>query len=181
MGLHWRRQLVGRRATGRIPCPPARTPTLARHGVLRGGRRTERGPGDVSQRDKGSPFLRRWARTVENRVGGERRFALPNRPQPGFSGGGRFRAGHRQPGRHRRDHLRHRHLHLPRRCLRGRPPALKLAPVAGGGCPVDAINARLGRGTVFFAAAGGERKWKMTSEVLSSHYTASRDKLLVVR
>lgn len=41
-----------------------------------------------------------------------------------------------------------------------RPPA-KLSAVA------DAINARFGRGTVFFAAEGTERKWKMKREMLS--------------
>ena len=60
----------------------------------------------------------------------------------------------------------------------GRPsnrPASKLAAA------VDIINARMGRGTVFFAASGVERKWKMKREMLSSHYTTSWDELLVVR
>ena len=45
---------------------------------------------------------------------------------------------------------------------------------------VDAINARLGRGTVFFAASGMERKWKMKREMLSSRYTICWDEILVV-
>ena len=40
-------------------------------------------------------------------------------------------------------------------------PAAKLSAVA------DAINARFGRGTVFFAAEGTERKWRMKRELLS--------------
>ena len=62
--------------------------------------------------------------------------------------------------------------------FRGRPsdrPASKLAAT------VDAINARLGRGTVFFAATGITRKWKMKREMLSGHYTTRWDELLVVR
>ena len=60
----------------------------------------------------------------------------------------------------------------------GRPsdrPASKLSAT------VDAINARMGRGTVFFAASGVERKWKMKREMLSGHYTTSWDELLVVK
>ena len=60
----------------------------------------------------------------------------------------------------------------------GRPserPASKLSAT------VDAINARLGRGTVFFAASGVERKWKMKREMLSSRYTTCWDELLVVK
>ncbi|MBP1589417.1 MAG: DUF4113 domain-containing protein [Kiritimatiellae bacterium] len=54
-------------------------------------------------------------------------------------------------------------------------PASKLSAA------VDAINARMGRGTVFFAATGVERKWKMKREMLSKHYTTSWDGLLVVK
>ena len=60
----------------------------------------------------------------------------------------------------------------------GRPserPASKLSAT------VDAINARMGRGTVFFAASGVERKWKMKREMLSGHYTTSWDELLGVK
>ena len=66
----------------------------------------------------------------------------------------------------------------PADLFHGRPsdrPASKLSAA------VDAVNARLGRGTVFFAATGVERKWKMKREMLSSHYTTSWDELLVVR
>ncbi len=60
----------------------------------------------------------------------------------------------------------------------GRPserPASRLSAT------VDAINARLGRGTVFFAASGVERKWKMKREMLSSRYTTCWDELLGVK
>lgn len=54
-------------------------------------------------------------------------------------------------------------------------PASKLSAVA------DVINARLGRGTVFFAAIGTTRKWKMKREMLSSRFTTDWDELLVVK
>ena len=61
-----------------------------------------------------------------------------------------------------------------------------------GGCPsdrpasklsatVDAINSRLGRGTIFFAAAGTAQKWRMKRAMLSSRYTTRWDELLVVK
>lgn len=62
--------------------------------------------------------------------------------------------------------------------FRGRPsdrPAAKLSAA------VDAINARMGRGTVFFAASGVERKWKMKREMLSPHFTTRWDELLAVK
>jgi hypothetical protein len=46
---------------------------------------------------------------------------------------------------------------------------------------VDAINTRLGRDTVFFAASGVERKWKVKREMLSSRYTTCWNELLVVK
>ena len=60
----------------------------------------------------------------------------------------------------------------------GRPsdrPAAKLSAA------VDAINARLGRNTVFFAATGTSRKWRMKREMLSSRFTTRWDELLVVK
>ena len=60
----------------------------------------------------------------------------------------------------------------------GRPSDQSASKLAAA---VDAINARMGRGTVFFAASGVERKWKMKREMLSKHYTTSWDELLVVK
>ncbi len=60
--------------------------------------------------------------------------------------------------------------------FRGDPakrPAAKLSAVA------DAINARFGRGTVFFAAEGTERKWKMKREMLSGCPTTRWAEVLV--
>lgn len=60
----------------------------------------------------------------------------------------------------------------------GRPserPAAKLSAA------VDAINARLGRGTVFFAASGTERKWRMRRDMLSGRYTTRWEELLGVK
>lgn len=60
----------------------------------------------------------------------------------------------------------------------GRPsdrPASKLSAT------VDAINSRLGRGTIFFAAAGTAQKWRMKRAMLSSRYTTRWDELLVVK
>ena len=45
----------------------------------------------------------------------------------------------------------------------------------------DAINAKLGRGTVFFAAEGVERKWKMKREMLSGCPITRWKQLLVVK
>ena len=55
-----------------------------------------------------------------------------------------------------------------------RAPA-KLSAVA------DSINACFGRGTVFFAATGISRKWKMKREMLSSRFTTDWNELLVVK
>ena len=54
-------------------------------------------------------------------------------------------------------------------------PASKLSAT------VDAINSRLGRGTIFFAAAGTAQKWRMKRSMLSSRYTTRWDELLVVK
>ena len=62
--------------------------------------------------------------------------------------------------------------------FRGRPGdriTAKLSEVA------DSINARLGRGTVFFAATGTERTWQMKREMLSGRFTTRWNELLVVR
>lgn len=62
--------------------------------------------------------------------------------------------------------------------FRGDPaqrPAAKLSAAA------DAINARFGRRTVFFASEGTERKWRMKREMLSSRFTTRWDELLVVK
>lgn len=62
--------------------------------------------------------------------------------------------------------------------FRGRPsdrPASKLAAA------VDAINARFGRGTVFYAASGTTRDWKMKREMLSPRYTTRWDELPVAK
>ena len=62
--------------------------------------------------------------------------------------------------------------------FRGRPsdrPASELAVT------VDAINARLGRDTVFSAATGTTRKWKMKRGMLSSRFTTDWNELLVAR
>lgn len=57
----------------------------------------------------------------------------------------------------------------------GKRPAAKLSAVA------DAINARFGRGTVFFAAEGTERKWKMKREMLSGCPTTRWADVLVAK
>lgn len=54
-------------------------------------------------------------------------------------------------------------------------PAAKLSAMA------DAINARFGRGTVFFAAEGTARKWKMKREMLSGCPTTQWKDILVVK
>ena len=36
---------------------------------------------------------------------------------------------------------------------------------------VDAINRRMGRGTVFYAASGIERDWAMAATMKSQHFT----------
>ncbi len=62
--------------------------------------------------------------------------------------------------------------------FRGDPakrPAAKLSAVA------DAINARFGRGTVFFASEGTERKWKMKREMLSGRPTTRWAEVLVAK
>lgn len=62
--------------------------------------------------------------------------------------------------------------------FRGDPskrPSAKLSAVA------DAINARFDRETVFFAAEGTERRWKMTREMLSGCPTTRWAEVLVVR
>ena len=62
--------------------------------------------------------------------------------------------------------------------FRGDPskrPAAKLSAAA------DAINARFGRRTVFFASEGTERKWRMKREMLSCRFTSRWDELLVVK
>ena len=56
-----------------------------------------------------------------------------------------------------------------------RRPAAKLSAT------VDAINARYGRGTVFFAAEGTERKWKMKRALLSGCPTTQWKDILVVK
>ena len=62
--------------------------------------------------------------------------------------------------------------------FRGDPakrPAAKLSAAA------DAINARFGRRTVFFASEGTERKWRMKREMLSSRFTTRWNELLIVK
>ncbi len=62
--------------------------------------------------------------------------------------------------------------------FRGDPakrPAAKLSAAA------DAINARFGRRTVFFASEGTERKWRMKREMLSSRFTTRWNELLVAK
>lgn len=54
-------------------------------------------------------------------------------------------------------------------------PAAKLSAIA------DTINARFGRGTVFFAAEGTERKWKMKREMLSGCPTTRWADVLVAK
>ncbi len=54
-------------------------------------------------------------------------------------------------------------------------PAAKISAVA------DAINARFGRGTLFFAAEGTERRWKMKREMLSGCPTTRWAEVLVVK
>ena len=54
-------------------------------------------------------------------------------------------------------------------------PAARLSAIA------DAINARFGRRTVFFAAEGTERKWKMKREMLSGCPTTRWSDLLVAK
>ena len=53
-------------------------------------------------------------------------------------------------------------------------------PAAKLSAAVDAINARFGRGTVFFASEGTERKWKMKREMLSGCPTTQWKDILVV-
>lgn len=62
--------------------------------------------------------------------------------------------------------------------FRGRPGERAAAKLSAA---VDAINARMGRGTVFFAASGVERKWKMKREMLSGRFTTRWDGLPVVK
>ncbi len=62
--------------------------------------------------------------------------------------------------------------------FRGNPlsrPAAKLAAT------VDAINARFGRGTVFYASEGTTKEWKMKREMLSGRPTTRWGELLVAR
>ncbi len=46
---------------------------------------------------------------------------------------------------------------------------------------MNVINPRMGRGTIFFAAAGTAQKWRMKRAMLSSRYTTRWDELLVVK
>ena len=62
--------------------------------------------------------------------------------------------------------------------FRGDPlkrPAAKLSATA------DAINARFGRGTVFFASEGVDRQWKMKREMLSGRPTTRWNELMVAK
>ena len=62
--------------------------------------------------------------------------------------------------------------------FRGDPlkrPAAKLSATA------DAINARFGRGTVFFASEGVARQWKMKREMLSGRPTTRWNELMVAK
>ena len=54
-------------------------------------------------------------------------------------------------------------------------PAAKLSAIA------NTINARFGRGTVFFAAEGTERKWRMKREMLSGCPTMRWAEVLVAK
>ncbi len=62
--------------------------------------------------------------------------------------------------------------------FRGNPlsrPAAKLSAT------VDAINARFGRGTLFYAAEGTTKEWRMKREMLSGRPTTRWGELLVAR
>jgi len=62
--------------------------------------------------------------------------------------------------------------------FRGRPadrPAARLSAT------VDAINARLGRDAVFFAAAGTAREWRMKRQMLSRRFTTRWSELLAAK
>ena len=54
-------------------------------------------------------------------------------------------------------------------------------PAAKLSATVDAINARFGRGTLFYASEGTTKEWKTKREMLSGRPTTRWGELLVVR
>jgi DNA polymerase V len=46
---------------------------------------------------------------------------------------------------------------------------------------LDAINRRMGQGTVFYAASGVKRDWAMARTIKSQHFTTDWQQLITVR